>query len=110
MRRFVRDVIEELGYHVLEAEGPKAAHALLQLRHGPVHLLLTDVVMPEESGPVLAADLRASIPGLRVIYMSGYSADLAQHAINEPGVIFLQKPFAPLALSEAIRAVLDGAA
>jgi signal transduction histidine kinase len=106
VRRFIRDVVEDLGYRVLEAAGPKIARATAAAHDGPIDVLLTDVVMPEESGLVLAAALRESHPGLRVIYMSGYTDAAVRGGSGEPDVPFLQKPFAPIDLAAAIQKVL----
>ena len=78
---------------------------------GPIHLLLTDVVMPQMSGPEVAERLAAVRPGLKVLYMSGYP----DHPIfSQTGVTahaaFLPKPFTPNALAQKVREVLDGAA
>jgi DNA-binding NarL/FixJ family response regulator len=79
-------------------------------RHdGPVHLLVTDVVMPGMGGRELAELLRARHPGLKVLYVSGYTDDaVVRHGIVEAHDAFLQKPFSPLALARKVRAILDG--
>ena len=73
-------------------------------------LLLTDVVVPGESGRELAVRLRAA-PGLRALYMSGYTGDIiARHGVLEPGMRLLEKPFDPVTLGRAVRAALDAPA
>lgn len=106
IRTWIRKVLTRAGYRVLEAQ--HGAHAL-QCWHnhaGLVHLLLTDVVMPELSGPEVAARLTREVPTLRVLYMSGYN----DHPLfREAGadLAVLQKPFPPELVLETIRRVLD---
>jgi DNA-binding NtrC family response regulator len=98
-----------VGYTVLAAGGATEAHALCAAHPGPIDLLLTDVVMPETGGRALAAALARERPGLRVLYMSGYSDDaVVLHGVLEAGTAFLQKPFTPEGLARKVRDTLDG--
>ncbi len=109
VRKVTRIVLRKQGYEVLSADG--AASALQQAREfdGPIHLLLTDVVMPEVSGPELARRLLESRPDTRVLYTSGYTdADIVQHGVLEEGVQFIGKPFKPRELAVKLREVLQG--
>jgi DNA-binding NtrC family response regulator len=72
-------------------------------------VLLTDVIMPVMGGPELAKHVRSVAPGIKVIYMSGYTADtLAVYGLPQPDTEYLQKPFTPVALAEKLRQVLAG--
>jgi two-component system, cell cycle sensor histidine kinase and response regulator CckA len=107
VRRVTRNTLTRQGYTVLEAASGADALSLVENYHGEIHLLLADVVMPGMSGRDLARQLLTHRPGLRVLYTSGYIEDaIALHGILEPGVAFIQKPFAPNALLQAIRDVL----
>jgi two-component system, cell cycle sensor histidine kinase and response regulator CckA len=108
VRRFTARVLRESGYEVLEAESGEAALAVARDHPGPVHLLLSDAVMPGMSGRILAERLRASRPETRVVFMSGYTDDaVLQRNVVESGLTFLQKPFTPLRLAAAVRSALD---
>jgi PAS domain S-box-containing protein len=102
-----RRILEGLGYSVFDAATPGRAEALAREHAGRVDLLLTDVVMPEMNGRELAGRLQALNPDLKVLYMSGYTADvIAHHGVLEPGVHFIQKPFAKRELAIKLREVL----
>jgi PAS domain S-box-containing protein len=99
------------GYTVLAAPSGPDALRLAAAHAGPIHLLLTDVVMPEMSGRDLMHRLAATRPGLKVLYMSGYSEEaIARHGVVDPGTAFLQKPFTPDALAWRVRDILGAAA
>jgi len=107
VRGAVRQILERLGYHVLEATSGKAAMDFAGRRHR-IDLLLTDVVMPEMSGRVLAERYAKIRPETRVLYMSGYTDDaVVRHGILESGIAFVQKPFTAEALGRKVREVLD---
>jgi DNA-binding NtrC family response regulator len=91
VREITRHVLESAGYFVLEASGPAQAMKLLGRHPGPVHLLLTDMVMPGMNGAELAAALQSSHPELVTVFMSGYSGWL--HANSGLPSWHIQKPF-----------------
>src|SRR6185503_7961329 len=99
------------GYTVLSAPHGPAALELLGRHTGPIQLLLTDVVMPQMSGKDLADRVSQLHPGIRVLYMSGYTEDtIGHHGMLENGVSLLQKPFTPTSMARKVREVLDAAA
>jgi two-component system cell cycle sensor histidine kinase/response regulator CckA len=100
-----------LGYLVLVAAGPDQALALAAAHAGTIDLLLTDIVMPGLGGRALADRLTARYPGLRTLYISGYTETAIVHrGVLGRGAQLLAKPFTPRALAERVRAVLDGPA
>jgi PAS domain S-box-containing protein len=105
-----RRALSELGYKVITApDGPQALAAVAATSE-PIHLLITDVVMPKMSGRELAAQLAALRPGVRVLYSSGYTPDaIVDHGVLEEGIDFLQKPYTPTTLAARVREVLDKA-
>jgi CheY-like chemotaxis protein len=106
VRHLVAKLLRDGGYEVVEAAGP--AEALRLARDGGVDLLLTDVVMPGESGHELAQRLRAEQPGLLVLYMSGYTDDVVmRHGVFERRLAFVEKPFTRASLLKAVRETLD---
>jgi len=107
VRRFASIALQGYGYRVLAAADGKAALALADTQP-TIDLLVTDVVMPEMNGRELAERLRARRPGLKVIYMSGYTDDaVVRHGVIGASDAFLQKPFTPLALAAKVREALD---
>ncbi len=97
-----------LGYTVLAAQTPSAALAIAAGHRGPIHLLITDVVMPEMSGKELSEKLVALRPETRVLFTSGYTANtIAHHGVLEEGVEFLPKPFSISVLAAKVREILD---
>jgi len=110
VRRLARRALEAHGFRILEAGNGHEALELCETHVTELDLLLTDVVMPRMSGVELASRLTAIDPSLRVLYMSGYTEDaLGQRGVLSPETAFLNKPFTPASLIEAVRAVLDKA-
>lgn len=108
VRGLTREILEGAGYKVLEASGGAEALRLCEETDEPIHLLLTDVVMPETSGREVAEQLKLLRPNLSVLFMSGYTdAAIVHHGILDSTVEFIQKPFNPRALVEKVREVLD---
>jgi CheY-like chemotaxis protein len=108
VRELAVQILKSQGYQVLEAGHGLEALQVVQELDGPLHLLLTDVVMPEMNGKDLAERLQAQRPDVRVIFMSGYSENvIAEHGILDEGIAFLPKPFSLEVLTQKIRAVLD---
>jgi PAS domain S-box-containing protein len=109
VRAVVAQYLPALGYTVLTAE-PAQAMNLAACHPGSIDLLITDVVMPGTSGPILAAKLRALRPGLRTVFMSGYIDDaITRHGVLDSGEPFLQKPFTLEQLEGAVQAALTRA-
>jgi two-component system, cell cycle sensor histidine kinase and response regulator CckA len=111
VRAYTGHVLRERGYQVLEAADGSEALKLCTEHPGPLHLLLTDVVLPRLSGRELAERTTALRPGLRVLYISGYTGDtVLRHGVIQEDVQFLAKPFSPKALAGKVREVLDSPA
>jgi len=103
-----RSILEKLGYVVLTSEIPSDAVNTAREHAGEIHLLMTDVVMPGMNGRDLAEALQNLYPGLKVLFMSGYTADaIARRGVLDAGVHFIQKPFLIKDLSIKVREVLD---
>jgi DNA-binding NtrC family response regulator len=98
---------KSLGYTVLTADTPSNAISLVEEHAGEIHLLITDVVMPEMNGRELAERLVAIKPGMKCLYMSGYTANvIAHHGVLEEGIEFIQKPFSKNAFAQKIHDIL----
>lgn len=101
-------LLEKLKYDVLTATKPDEAVKLAQKNSNKIHLLITDVVMPKMSGKDLAERIKTFSPNIKVLFMSGYTANvIAHHGVLDQGVHFIPKPFSIRALSTKIRDVLD---
>ncbi len=108
LRELAALVLTARGYRVLSASSIEEVEAICKLERGKIDLLLTDVVMPRLSGTEIARYVAQRRPGIRVLYMSGYTADTTvHHGVLEQGVAFLQKPFTPATLATKVREVLD---
>ncbi len=109
VRDLAREILEASGYRVLQACDPHEAVLMAERHAGAIHLLLTDVIMPRQSGRALAERLRPLRPELQVLYMSGYTNEaIIRHGVLEPDTVFIQKPFTPAALGQKVRETLDG--
>jgi two-component system cell cycle sensor histidine kinase/response regulator CckA len=110
VRKLVRETLEHEGYKILEAAGPDQASKISSTFEGPIQLMITDMVMPQESGRSLAARLTRQRPDMKVMYMSGYTdANVLGGAEELAKTEFLQKPFAPAALARKVRTILQPA-
>jgi len=109
VRELVSEYLSARGYRVLEASDGLQALDLAEKHNGAIQLLITDVVMPRLSGRELATRLSAKRPGMRVLYISGYTDDsIFRHGVLEGGMAFLQKPFNLKSIAQKVREVLDG--
>jgi len=109
VRAIGKDLLEFHGYKVLEAENGVRALEVEARHKGPIHLLLTDVVMPLMGGRELAERLSSRRPETRILFVSGFTDDtVVRHGVLDEGVAFLQKPFTLESLSRTVRQVLDG--
>jgi PAS domain S-box-containing protein len=101
-------MLTRLGYHVISAGTPAAAIQIAKAYVGEIHLLMTDVIMPEMNGRDLAMYLMAHHPRLKRMFMSGYTAEIiARHGVLEEGVFFIQKPFSMKELAAKVREAVD---
>lgn len=107
VRRFACNVLRTFGYRVLDAADGAEAIRVVQTVGEPIHLLLSDVVMPGMGGRELAVQFRALNPKLRVLFMSGYADDGMRRGVLEPGIAYVSKPFLPNDLAAKVRQVLD---
>src|SRR5256712_9607149 len=108
LRELVRQMIEMNGYSVVAASEGLEALEICKQHTGAIHLMLSDVVMPQMGGRELAQRLATLRPDMKVLYMSGYTSNaIVHHGILDPGTAFLQKPFTPDGLARKVREVLD---
>lgn len=108
VRNLTTELLEEHGYHVLRANGGEEAMRLSGEHTAPIHLLLTDVVMPKMSGKDVADQMRVFHPETKVLFMSGYTDDaIVHHGIVDSHIAFIQKPFSDTGLALKIREVLE---
>jgi PAS domain S-box-containing protein len=108
VRALVRDILEGSGYTVLTASDGEEAQSVGRGHNAAIHLIVTDVVMPRMGGREAAETLAPHLPGVKVLYMSGYTNEaIVRHGVLDPGIPFLEKPFTPDALLRKVRRVLD---
>jgi PAS domain S-box-containing protein len=108
VRGLARQILEDAGYRVLVAHQGEEAIRLCIEHAKEIHLLLTDVVMPGAGGKEVADRLASLRPGIKVLFMSGYTDEaIVHHGVLDPNVKFIQKPFSPVALTKKVREVLD---
>ena len=108
LRELIAELLAENGYHVLAAESPAKAIETAEGYGGHIHLLLTDVVMPQMNGRELARRVKEGRPDMPVLYMSGYTEDaIANRGVLEPGVSLISKPFTQESLARKLRELLD---
>ena len=108
VRELTTDTLSLLGYRVLNAANGQKALDLVEEYQQEIHLLLTDIVMPKMNGRVLAERLIQLRPGMKVIFVSGYTDDtMIHHDMFDSEVAFLTKPFSPVQLMQKVREILD---
>jgi PAS domain S-box-containing protein len=108
VRVVARAILERHGYTVLEAADGREALAVVRSYEAPIHLLLTDVVMPVMGGRDLVNELQRTHPHIPVLFASGYTNDaIVRHGMLEPGLAFIQKPFTPEGLLRKVRELID---
>lgn len=108
VRTLASKILENTGYRVIAAANGDQALRMLDGMQDPLHLLLTDVIMPGMSGAKLAEEALAARPDLKVLFVSGHSDDvLTHHGELDPETNFLEKPFTPDGLANKVREVLD---
>jgi len=110
LRELISTALGKYGFTVLEAAQGDEALLLCEREKSPIHLMLTDVVMPQISGSALADQLKLLHPEMQVLFMSGYTEDaIIHHGVLNSDVNFIPKPFRILALVQKVREVLDAA-
>lgn len=108
VRTLVVRILRGQGYNVLEASSCMEAMRTAEEFAGEIHLVVTDVVMPEMSGKLLATQIQAARPGTKVLFVSGYTNHaIVHHGVLDSDAAFLQKPFTPGILARKVREVLD---
>ena len=109
VRELTSEVLQALGYKVLQAADPREAANVSKMHQGPIHLMLTDVVLPQMDGKRLYALLSPLFPGMKALFVSGYAENaIVHHGVLDAGLNFLHKPFTVEALTQKVRKILDG--
>jgi signal transduction histidine kinase/CheY-like chemotaxis protein len=108
VRKLVCEILKMNGYNVLQAANGREALPICEAHAGPIHLMLTDVVMPQMGGRELAERIASLRPEMKVLFMSGYTDDeIVHHEVPDAGIAFIQKPFTPDSLERRVRDLLD---
>ena len=110
VRHLACSILEGQGYTVLRANnGQDALHVAREHKGPPIRLVVTDVIMPQMNGKVMAEWLKATYSDIKILFTSGYTDDaIEQHGVLEPGIVFLSKPYTPAnAHARKVRAMLD---
>jgi CheY-like chemotaxis protein len=108
VRELLVKVLTDIGYTILEARDGAAAHGIVKSHEGRIHLLLTDIILPDINGRTLHEQIMEVRPHLPALFMSGYTADvISHHNVLDEGVHFIQKPFSMKKLAQKVREVLD---
>jgi DNA-binding NtrC family response regulator len=108
LRDLIKLSLTGFGFTVLDMPSPAEALAFSKKHTGPLHLLLTDVIMPGMDGLALAKQVQKERPDIKVLFMSGYATNFIMHdGVVDPGTNFLEKPFHPRNLLSKVREVLD---
>ena len=109
IRNLLQVALRRNGYTVLAAESGREALELVRNHADAIHLLITDVVMPDMDGPELVRQLSTILPDTRTLFMSGYMDDtLGERGILSSNANFIQKPFSPRTIAQKVRDILDG--
>ena len=109
LRDLIKISLTGNGFTVIDVPSPAEALAVSRTHSAPLHLLLTDIIMPGMDGPALARQMQKERPDIKVLYMSGYATNFIMHdGVVDPGTNFIEKPFQPRALLAKVREVLDG--
>jgi DNA-binding NtrC family response regulator len=108
VRTMLTRILERAGFAVLSADGPAAALKLVEQESRPIDLLITDVVLREMGGPAFAQSLQQKLPGLKVVFMSGYTDEaIARQGVIQKGAPLLEKPFTSGQLLETLKQALS---
>ncbi|MCU1286280.1 MAG: hybrid sensor histidine kinase/response regulator [Acidobacteriales bacterium] len=109
LREVVAEMLRDHGYTVLEASNGRVALEVASRHKEPIHLVISDVIMPEMSGTELARKIKSVLPSVKLLFISGYTGDSVNRQGDlAEGIAFVQKPFSPTALARKVRQVLDG--